>query len=47
VRDGVAPERIDDFYAGVSSAAVLDAADFANYVDSYQPAEIVQVREAA
>ncbi|WP_253760990.1 DUF433 domain-containing protein [Hamadaea flava] len=42
VRDGIAPERIDDFYAGVSREAALDAADFANYVDSYQP-----VREAA
>ncbi|GAA2370619.1 hypothetical protein Cme02nite_45300 [Catellatospora methionotrophica] len=36
VRDGVAAARIRDFYPGVSEAAAVDAADFADYADSYQ-----------
>ncbi|MDX2520607.1 MULTISPECIES: DUF433 domain-containing protein [Streptomyces] len=35
VRDGIAPERIVDFYPGVSAAAARDALDFSDYVDSY------------
>ncbi|TLF58027.1 DUF433 domain-containing protein [Nocardia cyriacigeorgica] len=35
MRDGIAPERITDFYPGVSAAAARDAVDFADYVDSY------------
>jgi uncharacterized protein (DUF433 family)/DNA-binding transcriptional MerR regulator len=37
VRDGVPPERIRDYYPSVSDVAALEAADFADYVDSYQP----------
>lgn len=37
VRDGIAPAKISGFYPGVSAAAALDAEDFADYVDSYQP----------
>lgn len=33
VRDGVAPEKIADFYPSVTAAAARDAADFADYVD--------------
>ncbi|MER5929534.1 DUF433 domain-containing protein [Streptomyces sp. NPDC002054] len=35
VRDGIPPDRISDFYPGVSAAAARDANDFSNYVDSY------------
>ncbi|PZG20697.1 DUF433 domain-containing protein [Nonomuraea aridisoli] len=37
LRDGVPPERIGDYYPSVSVTAALDAADFADYVDSYEP----------
>ncbi|WP_042415716.1 DUF433 domain-containing protein [Streptacidiphilus anmyonensis] len=43
LRDGVRPEQIADYYPGVSAEAARDAADFANYVDSYTDAEIRQV----
>lgn len=33
VRDGVPPEEIKHYYAGVSAAAARDAASFASYVD--------------
>lgn len=33
VRDGVPPEEIKNYYAGVSTAAARDAASFASYVD--------------
>jgi uncharacterized protein (DUF433 family)/DNA-binding transcriptional MerR regulator len=42
LRDGVPSEQIGDYYPGVTSAAALDAADFADYVDSYADAEIRQ-----
>lgn len=35
VRDGVPPDRVGDFYPGVSAAAARDAVDFSDYVDSY------------
>ncbi|MEV7562765.1 DUF433 domain-containing protein [Streptomyces sp. NPDC089795] len=35
VRDGIEPERIMDFYPGVSADAARDALDFSDYVDSY------------
>ncbi|WP_258534733.1 DUF433 domain-containing protein [Streptomyces sp. PT12] len=35
VRDGVPPDRVSDFYPGVSAAAARDAADVSDYVDSY------------
>ncbi|GHB10230.1 DUF433 domain-containing protein [Streptomyces chryseus] len=35
VRDGIQPERIVDFYPGVSAEAARDAVDFSDYVDSY------------
>ncbi|MFE5656197.1 DUF433 domain-containing protein [Streptomyces sp. NPDC056517] len=35
VRDGIPPDRISDFYPGVSAAAARDANDFSDYVDSY------------
>ncbi|MFJ4849165.1 MULTISPECIES: DUF433 domain-containing protein [unclassified Streptomyces] len=35
VRDGIPPDRINDFYPGVSAAAAEDAKDFSDYVDSY------------
>ncbi len=35
VRDGVPPEQISDYYPAVSAEAARDAADFADYVDSY------------
>lgn len=38
VRDDVAPERIADYYPGVSAEAARDALNFALYVDSYDPA---------
>ncbi|WP_042366608.1 DUF433 domain-containing protein [Streptacidiphilus neutrinimicus] len=43
LRDGIPPERIGDFYPGVTPEAARDAADFADYVDSYTDAEIRQV----
>jgi uncharacterized protein (DUF433 family) len=42
VRDGVAPEQINDFYPNVSAAAARDALDFADYVDSYTDASTRQ-----
>jgi uncharacterized protein (DUF433 family) len=33
VRDGVAPDRIGDYYPSVSADAARDSADFADYVD--------------
>lgn len=44
VRDGIAPERIEEFYPGVGAAAARDALDFADYVDSYLDS---QARQAA
>ncbi len=35
VRDAIPPERIGEFYPGVSAEAARDAADFTDYVDSY------------
>ncbi|GII65302.1 hypothetical protein Skr01_53870 [Sphaerisporangium krabiense] len=37
LRDGVPAERISDYYPGVTASAARDAADFADYVDSYEP----------
>lgn len=37
LRDGVPAERIANFYPSVSAGAARDAADFADYVDSYEP----------
>lgn len=37
LRDGVPPERVSDYYPSVTASAVRDAADFADYVDSYDP----------
>ncbi|WP_214107940.1 DUF433 domain-containing protein [Acrocarpospora catenulata] len=45
LRDGVPAERISDYYPSVSGTAALDAADFADYVDSYEPPK--EQREAA
>ncbi|GAA0433277.1 hypothetical protein Acor_07310 [Acrocarpospora corrugata] len=45
LRDGVPPERVSDYYPSVSGKAALDAADFADYVDSYEPRK--EQREAA
>ncbi|MEU8401599.1 DUF433 domain-containing protein [Nonomuraea sp. NPDC048892] len=45
LRDGVPAERISDYYPSVSATAALDAADFADYVDSYEPQG--EQREAA
>ncbi|WP_285773880.1 DUF433 domain-containing protein [Microtetraspora sp. NBRC 13810] len=45
LRDGVPAERIADYYPSVSATAALDAADFADYVDSYEPPR--EQREAA
>jgi uncharacterized protein (DUF433 family) len=42
IRDGVAPQRIGEFFPGVSPQAAEDAEDFAAYVDSYSKS-----REAA
>lgn len=33
VRDGVAPERVSEFYPSVTAAGARDALDFADYVD--------------
>ena len=38
IRDGVVPERIGDYYPGVTASAARDALDFARYVESYDPA---------
>ncbi|MEU4225508.1 DUF433 domain-containing protein [Nonomuraea sp. NPDC026600] len=45
LRDGVPAERIAEYYPSVSATAALDAADFADYVDSYEPPR--ERREAA
>ncbi|WP_327086146.1 DUF433 domain-containing protein [Nonomuraea sp. NBC_01738] len=45
VRDGVPAERITEYYPNVSPSAARDAADFADYVDSYEPPK--DQREAA
>jgi uncharacterized protein (DUF433 family)/DNA-binding transcriptional MerR regulator len=37
VRDGVKPERVKDYYPAVTPEAALDAAEFADYVDTYKP----------
>jgi uncharacterized protein (DUF433 family)/DNA-binding transcriptional MerR regulator len=37
LRDGVPADRIPDYYPSVTAAAALEAADFADYVDSYDP----------
>ncbi|GAA0915634.1 DUF433 domain-containing protein [Nonomuraea longicatena] len=36
LRDGVPAERVAEYYPSVSAGAALDAADFADYVDSYE-----------
>lgn len=43
VRDGIPPDRIGDFYPGVSADAARDAADFSDYVDSYADSRPRQV----
>jgi uncharacterized protein (DUF433 family) len=43
VRDGIPPDQISEFYAGVSAEAARDAADFTDYVDSYGSNEPRQV----
>ena len=45
LRDGVPAERISDYYPSVTATAALDAADFADYVNSYDPPK--ERREAA
>ncbi|MER7207490.1 DUF433 domain-containing protein [Streptosporangium sp. NPDC000239] len=47
LRDGVPAERISDYYPSVTATAALDAADFAEYVDSYDPDPPRESREAA
>jgi uncharacterized protein (DUF433 family) len=42
LRDGVPPERIGDYYPGVTPEAARDAADFADHVGRYADAEIRQ-----
>ncbi|TLP53513.1 DUF433 domain-containing protein [Microbispora triticiradicis] len=37
LRDGVPADRVPDYYPSVTATAALEAADFANYVDSYDP----------
>ncbi|WP_239513800.1 DUF433 domain-containing protein [Streptosporangium sp. 'caverna'] len=37
LRDGVPAERICDHYPSVTATAALDAADFADHVNSYDP----------
>jgi uncharacterized protein (DUF433 family)/DNA-binding transcriptional MerR regulator len=37
LRDGVPVERISDYFPSVTASAALDAVDFADYVDSYEP----------
>ncbi|WP_405142385.1 DUF433 domain-containing protein [Sphaerisporangium sp. NBC_01403] len=45
LRDGVPAEQISDYYPSVSAPAARDAADFAAYVNSYEPSR--EPREAA
>lgn len=45
LRDGVPAERISEYYPSVTATAALDAADFADYVNSYDPPR--ERREAA
>lgn len=45
LRDGVPAEQVSEYYPSVSATAALDAADFADYVDSYLPPK--EQREAA
>ncbi|MGW0195152.1 DUF433 domain-containing protein [Nonomuraea sp. NPDC003201] len=45
LRDGVPAEQISTYYPNVTAPAALDAKDFADYVDSYDPAR--EPREAA
>lgn len=40
VRGGVPPEDLSDIYEGVSADAARDAAEFADYVDSYGPQRV-------
>jgi uncharacterized protein (DUF433 family) len=44
LRDGVPAERISDYYPNVTASAAMDAEDFADYVDSYEPSR--EPREA-
>jgi uncharacterized protein (DUF433 family) len=37
LRDGVPADRIPDYHPSVTAAAAWEAADFADYVDSYDP----------
>lgn len=37
IEDGVDPERVADYYPGVTGEAAREAAAFALYVDSYEP----------
>ncbi|GGO68484.1 DUF433 domain-containing protein [Nonomuraea cavernae] len=37
LRDGVPADRIPDYYPSVTATAAREAADFADYVDSYAP----------
>ncbi|MGW5651542.1 DUF433 domain-containing protein [Streptomyces humi] len=37
VEDGIPPEKIADYYPGVTAEAARDAVSFALYVDSYSP----------
>ena len=37
LRDGVPADRVPGFYPSVTATAALEAADFAEYVDSYDP----------
>ncbi|MBB6471196.1 DUF433 domain-containing protein [Sphaerisporangium rubeum] len=45
LRDGVPAERVRDYYPAVTAPAAIDAADFADYIDSYEPSR--ETREAA
>jgi uncharacterized protein (DUF433 family) len=45
LRDGVPAERISEYFPSVTASAALDAIDFADYVDSYEP--LKEPREAA
>ncbi|MEV1204173.1 DUF433 domain-containing protein [Microbispora rosea] len=45
LRDGVPAERIPAYYPSVTATAAIEAADFADYVDSYDPPR--GTREAA
>ncbi|WP_308249784.1 DUF433 domain-containing protein [Sphaerisporangium fuscum] len=44
LRDGVPADRISEYYPNVTASAARDAADFADYVDSYEPSR--EPREA-